>query len=54
MSKCKSCNADIIWIKTINNKNHPVDAKPVKVWIDGDDVGIKGGGWTRRRVECQQ
>lgn len=26
MSKCKSCNAEIIWLKTAAGKNMPVDA----------------------------
>jgi hypothetical protein len=25
MAKCKSCGAEIIWMKTINGKNIPVD-----------------------------
>jgi len=46
MSRCKGCNAEIRWIKTIQGKNHPVDAKPVKIWINGTDLGIPGGGWS--------
>jgi hypothetical protein len=34
MAKCKGCGADIEWIKTAEGKSHPVDAKPVKVWIN--------------------
>ena len=33
MAKCKSCEAEILWITTQNNKQHPVDAKPVKMWV---------------------
>lgn len=29
MSVCKSCGAEIIWIKTKNGKNMPCDAKPI-------------------------
>ena len=29
MSKCKSCGADIIWIKTAAGKNMPCDAQPI-------------------------
>lgn len=36
MSKCRSCGADIIWIRTKNGKPHPVD--PAKHYI------IKGEG----------
>lgn len=25
MSKCKSCGAEIVWLKTINGKNIPVN-----------------------------
>jgi predicted RNA-binding Zn-ribbon protein involved in translation (DUF1610 family) len=27
MSECKSCGAEIIWLKTVNGKNIPVDAE---------------------------
>lgn len=29
MAKCKSCGAEIVWIKTTAGKNMPCDAKPV-------------------------
>ena len=29
MAKCKSCGADIIWIKTKNGRSMPCDAKPI-------------------------
>lgn len=29
MAKCKSCGAEIIWIKTRNGKAMPCDAEPV-------------------------
>ena len=29
MAKCKSCGADIIWIKTKNGRSTPCDAKPI-------------------------
>ena len=32
MAKCKSCGADIIWIKTTNGKNMPCDLHPVRYW----------------------
>lgn len=28
-SNCKSCNAAIIWVKTVNGKTMPLDAEPV-------------------------
>lgn len=31
--KGKDCGAEIIWIKTENDKNHPVDRKPEKMWV---------------------
>lgn len=33
MSQCKSCGAEIKWIKTLAGKNHPIDAKPEKRWV---------------------
>jgi len=46
MPTCKGCGQSIIWIKTIAGKNHPVNAMPKKLWIDGDDIGLPGGGWS--------
>lgn len=28
MSKCKSCDAEIIWVKTEKGKSMPIDAEP--------------------------
>jgi len=36
IARCKSCGAEIIWIKTPQGKNHPVDAKPKKMWVHED------------------
>lgn len=40
MPKCKSCGAEIEWIKTDKGKNAPIDAKPIKVWSQ-----TRGGAW---------
>lgn len=32
MSKCRSCGAEIIWIKTPGGKAMPCDAEPVVYW----------------------
>lgn len=32
MAKCKSCGAEIIWIKTTAGKSMPCDAAPVTYW----------------------
>jgi len=37
MAECKSCKAKILWVKTINGKNMPVDKKPVTVFIGQPD-----------------
>ena len=34
MAKCKSCGADIIWIKTLAGKAMPCDAEAVAYWKD--------------------
>lgn len=46
MSKCKSCGAEIIWIKTRNGKNMPCDAEPVYYLPDpdGKEVIVTSGG----------
>lgn len=33
--RCRSCGAEIVWLKTVNGKNIPVDAETV---ADGDTV----------------
>lgn len=32
MSKCNSCGAPLIWIKTSRGKNMPCNAEPVVYW----------------------
>lgn len=34
MTKCKSCGANIIWIKTTNGKSMPCNAEQVIYWQD--------------------
>ena len=34
MSRCKSCGAEIKWIKTASGKSMPCDAKPISYRID--------------------
>lgn len=40
MSRCKSCGADIVWVKTVAGKSIPLDAAPV---ADGN-VALDSGG----------
>lgn len=30
MEKCRSCNAEVLWITTSNGKKMPLDAEPVR------------------------
>lgn len=39
---CRGCGAPIFFLKTPHGKNHPVDANPVKVWIQDAQTGA----WT--------
>ena len=32
MSRCRSCGAEIIWIKMMSGKAMPVNAQPVQYW----------------------
>ena len=34
MPLCKACSTPIIWIKTAAGKNMPIDAKPVKAYVE--------------------
>ena len=36
MPKCKSCGADIIWLKTKSGKSMPCNTEPVRYWLDID------------------
>lgn len=36
MSRCKSCNAEIIWIKTKTGKSMPCNPKPIQFRPDPD------------------
>ena len=41
MSRCSSCDAEIIWAKTITGKAIPLDAKPLRVAIG--ELAAQGG-----------
>jgi hypothetical protein len=40
MPNCKACNTPIIWIKTANGKNMPIDAKPIKAYQGSQVTGF--------------
>ncbi len=33
MPQCRSCGAEILWVKTTNGKDMPVDAKPERLMV---------------------
>ena len=39
MSKCKACDAPILWVKTTKGKNMPLDAKPYKMVVVKNGIG---------------
>ena len=39
ISRCRSCNAQIIWFKTATGKSMPIDADTVEA--DDDDLDLK-------------
>ncbi len=45
ISKCRSCGEDIIWAMTPNNKQVPLNAKPVTAYcfVDQPDTGDDNG-----------
>jgi hypothetical protein len=45
MGKCRSCGAEIGWIRTKAGKNMPVDAKPIPFveWLEGDTLVTEEG-----------
>ena len=55
MSQCKTCNAEIIWIKTRQSKSLPVDAKPQQVWVQGlVENWVLVNGYTSHFATCPQ
>lgn len=52
MSRCKSCGAEIIWIKTAAGKSMPCDAKKISFRVDlqGDLVLLCPNGRVARGV----
>ena len=59
VTKCKSCGADIIWIK-YKDKAHPINAKPKKVFTTVEDEFGKIlwweyiSGWESHFSSCHQ
>ncbi len=41
MTRCKSCGAEIIWIKTTSGKTMPCNAKEVVYWKNKDGKELK-------------
>lgn len=52
MSKCRSCGAEIRWIRMASGKNMPVDNKPISYRADlhGDLVLVTQDGKVARAV----
>ena len=38
MPKCKGCQAEIIWIKTVNGKNMPCNAEKTTIVTEGGET----------------
>lgn len=36
MANCRSCDAEIFWVTTVNGKKMPIDAEQVEVKNEGD------------------
>lgn len=58
MAKCRYCNAELAWIKSVNNKMVPCEAKPImrqgsEVPPDGRYFDAKGNFWQPADVPCK-
>lgn len=56
MPTCKACGAEIIWKKTTNGKNIPLDTEPRKmatIMKDGETVWI-GDAYTTHWETCPE
>ncbi len=40
ITKCKSCNADIMFVTTPAGKSHPLNLPAVKMWVKDQDGHI--------------
>lgn len=53
MSKCKSCGAEIIWIKTPAGKNTPIDAEPAGLfWVHLKSGWVTYKGFVSHFATC--
>jgi ketosteroid isomerase-like protein len=52
MTTCKSCSAEIIWIKTKAGKSAPIDAKAIKVFVKSGDGWILEVGHQSHFATC--
>lgn len=51
-SRCKSCNAEIIWLKTKNGKDMPVDAGSVDLPLTGTPPTFDSAIMTSHFATC--
>ena len=49
-SKCSSCNAEILWVKSSQGKRMPLDAKPEKRIMLVHHVNVEKGDYNEGRV----
>ena len=55
MSRCKSCGAEILWIKTFSGKKMPVDAEKIHFYAgDGDELFVTAGGAVVRGSRAEE
>ena len=52
MSKCRSCGAEIKWIKTFSGKSMPVDNHPIYFSEGGSGIFVTDGGAVIHGTEC--
>lgn len=54
MDRCKSCGANLRWIKTKNGKYMPCDAEPIMFAEGGASIYITEEGSVVRGTECEK
>lgn len=52
MSICKSCGAEIKWIRTFSGKAMPVDANPIYFSEGGNGIFVTDNGAVIHGTEC--
>ncbi len=49
---CRACGATIMFVRTENGKSHPVNVKPVRIWVDDGQHYKQVSGYMTHFATC--